>query len=114
MIKYVVCSKGPYMGDQLRTYKSSVTDLAIAKSGVGRIGCNKHFYSQYILQLHKPYLVKLVYVGDSGFTVSEVNLALFSHVRLLVHAQTTLQHVHSATDLYMHSTSSSASKKCLI
>ena len=90
MIKYVVCSKGPHVGDQLRTYKSSVTDLEIAKSDVGCIGCNKHFYSQSVLQLHKPYLIKLVYVGDSGFTVSEVNLTLFCHVRLLVHAQTTL------------------------
>lgn len=52
MMKYVVCSKGPYVGDQLRTYKSSITDLEIAKSGVGRIGCNELFYSQYIL----PYI----------------------------------------------------------
>ena len=39
MMKYVVCSKGPYMGDQLRTFKSSLTDLEIAKPGVERIGC---------------------------------------------------------------------------
>lgn len=90
MIKYLACSKGPYVGDQLRTYKSSITDLEIGKPGVGHIDCNEHYYSQYILQLHKVYLIKLVYVGDSGFIVSEVNLTLFCHVRLLVHTQTTL------------------------
>lgn len=90
MMKYVVCSRGPYVGDQLRTFKSSLTNLEIAKPGVEHIGCNKHFYSQYILQLHKLYLIKVVYVGDSRFTVSEVNMTLFCHVRLLLHAQTTL------------------------
>lgn len=90
MIKYAVCSKGPYVGDQLRTYKSSITHLETANSGVWLIGCNERLYSQYILQLHKPCLIKLVYVGDSEFTVSEVNLTLFCHIRLLVHAQTTL------------------------
>lgn len=54
MTKYVICSMGPYVGDQLRTYKSSVTDLEIAKSGGGHICCSEHFYSQCILWLHKP------------------------------------------------------------
>lgn len=89
-IKYVACFKGPYVDDQLRNYKRSITDLEIAMSCIGHIGCNKHYYSQYILELHKPYLVKLVYVGDSGFTVTEVNLTFLCHNRLLVHAQTTL------------------------
>lgn len=53
MTKYVVFSKGPYVGEQLRTYKSSATDLERLMSGVGHIGCKEHFYIPYILQLHK-------------------------------------------------------------